>query len=183
VFERRSEAIRAKDLERLLAFYSPDVVYFDVVPPLQYVGSAALRGRFTHWFEGFDGPIGQELSDLTVTADGDVAVGSMLIRASGTLMNGHEVSQWVRATSVCRRSESGWLITHEHVSLPVDLDTGTAARDLVLTGRDEVDPASAARTCSNWQAPVNDHSSGGILTAERGSHPIERVEGTSLAPR
>jgi ketosteroid isomerase-like protein len=130
LFESRSEAIRAKDLERLLAFYSPDVVYFDVVPPLQYVGSAALRGRFTHWFEGFDGPIGQELSELTVTADGDVAVASMLIRAGGSLVNGPEISQWLRSTSVCRRWDHGWLITHEHVSLPVDLTTGLAVRDL-----------------------------------------------------
>ncbi len=39
----QSEAIRAKDIDRLMSLYSPDIVYFDVVPPLQFVGSAALR--------------------------------------------------------------------------------------------------------------------------------------------
>ena len=55
-----------KDIERLMSLYSPDIVYFDLVPPLRYVGSAALRRRFLDWFEGFEGPIGQEISDLNV---------------------------------------------------------------------------------------------------------------------
>ena len=98
-----------------------DIVYFDIVPPLQYVGSAALRERFSHWFDGFEGSIGQDVHDLTIVMSGDVAVASMLIRASGTRKDGHEVGFWVRATSSFQRSDNGWLITHEHVSLPVDL--------------------------------------------------------------
>ncbi len=46
LFDRRTEAARLKDIDRLMAVYSPDIVYFDVVPPLQYVGSAALRRGF-----------------------------------------------------------------------------------------------------------------------------------------
>lgn len=129
--DSRSEAVQAKDLDRLMSFYSPGIVYFDVVPPLRYVGSAALRGRFSHWFDGFEGPIGQDVRDLTVVASGHVAVAHMLIRSGGTLKNGREVELWVRATSCCERSQSGWLIVHEHVSLPVDLESGRVAADLV----------------------------------------------------
>ena len=130
LLDSRSEAIWIKDIDQLMSFYSPDIVYFDVVPPLQYVGSAALRGRFLHWFGGFKGSIGQEIHDLTILASGDIAVASMLIRASGTLRNGHEVGRWVRATSSCQRSNHRWLITHEHVSLPVDPESGSAATNL-----------------------------------------------------
>jgi ketosteroid isomerase-like protein len=42
-----------------------------------------------------------------------------------------DVDYWVRATSSCRRSSDGWLITHEHISVPVDLASGTAALNLV----------------------------------------------------
>jgi ketosteroid isomerase-like protein len=131
VLDRRSEAIRAKDLELLLSFYAPDVIYFDIVPPLQYVGSAALRGRFQDWFDGFDGPIAQDIHHLTVETSGDLAITSMLIRAGGTIKNGPIVDRWVRSTSTFRRSSNNWLISHEHVSLPVNLQTGTAATDLV----------------------------------------------------
>jgi ketosteroid isomerase-like protein len=128
--DSRSEAIWTKDLDRLLSFYSPDIVYFDIVPPLQYLGSAALRERFAHWFDGFEGSIGQRIHDLTIKTSGDLAVASMLIRAGGTRTNGHEVEFWVRATSTFQRSANGWLITHEHVSLPADLQSGTAVTNL-----------------------------------------------------
>ena len=131
LLDSRSEAIWTKDLDRLLSFYSPDIVYFDIVPPLQYVGSAALRERFSHWFAGFESSIGQRIHDVTIETSGDLAVASMLIRAGGTRKNGDEVEFWVRATSSFQRSANGWLITHEHVSLPVDLASGSAVTDLV----------------------------------------------------
>jgi uncharacterized protein (TIGR02246 family) len=125
------DAIRSKDLERLVAAYSPDIVYFDVVPPLQYAGSAALRGRFSEWFDGYQGPIDIEMRDLNITTSGEIAVAHWLSRASGTLTNGREVGSWVRATSCCRRSNNRWLITHEHISLPVDVANGRAAAELL----------------------------------------------------
>jgi ketosteroid isomerase-like protein len=97
----RSQAVWNKDLERLLSFYAPDVVYFDLVPGLRYIGIDELRGRFWHWFENFAGPIGQEIRDLNVSASGDLALAHMLIRASGTLKNGRDVGYWVRATDSC----------------------------------------------------------------------------------
>ena len=131
LLDRRSEAMRAKNIDALMSCYSPEVVYFDIVPPLQYVGAAALRGRFRNWFDGFEGPIGQDLHDVRILADADIAVASMLIRSSGTVRGASDVERWVRTTSACQRSSSGLLITHEHVSLPVDLETGRVATDSV----------------------------------------------------
>jgi ketosteroid isomerase-like protein len=131
LFDSQLDAIQAKDLDRLMAVYSPDIVYFDAVPPLQYAGSAALRSRFSEWFGGFQGPIGMEMRDLNISTSGEIAVAHWLSRASGTLTNGREVGSWVRATSCCQRSNHRWLITHEHISLPVDFATGRAATDLL----------------------------------------------------
>jgi ketosteroid isomerase-like protein len=131
LLDSRSEAVWVKDIDRLLSFYSPDIVYFDVVPGLQYIGSAALRDRFSEWFDAYEGPIGQETRDLKTLASGDIAVAFMLIRASGTLKGGREVGFWVRVTSCCQRLNHQWLITHEHVSLPVNPESGSAAMDLV----------------------------------------------------
>ncbi len=131
LFDNRSEAIRAKDIDQLMSLYSPDIVYFDLVPPLHYVGADALRQRFLDWFDSFEGPIGQEISDLNVMESGDAAFAHMLIRAGGTLKNGQEVGFWVRATDGCRRSDDEWLIAHEHISLPVDPMSRSAVMDLV----------------------------------------------------
>lgn len=130
LLDRRSDAARDKDLNQLVSLYAPDVVYFDVVPGLQYIGTAVLRERFAGWFGAFAGPITVELRDVTVLASGDLAVAHMLNQTSGTLANGQTVSYWVRATVCCQRSGAGWLITHEHVSLPVDMSSGRAAMHL-----------------------------------------------------
>jgi len=131
LLDRQAEAMRDKDIDRLMAVYSPDVVYFDVVPPLQFIGSTALRARFLRWFGGFQGPIDLKLHDLRVRADEQIAVAYWFSRAGGTLTSGREVGFWVRATNCCQRSPGGWWITHEHVSLPVDLGRGAPAMDLV----------------------------------------------------
>jgi uncharacterized protein (TIGR02246 family) len=131
LLDRWLEAIRAKDIDRLMPVYAPDAVYFDVVPPLKHEGSDAVRRNFLRWFEGWESPIGQEVRDLTIRASADVAVAYLLIRTSGTLKNGREVGYWVRASVGCQRSNRGWLIANEHVSLPVELPSGTAAMDLV----------------------------------------------------
>ena len=131
LLENQSAAMRAKDIDRLMAVYSPDVIYFDVVPPLQFAGAAALRGRFLQWFDGWKSPIGLEIRDLHIVASGDVAVAHWFSRASGTLRNGRDVGSWVRVTSCCQRSSHSWLITHEHVSWPVDVQSGSAAMDLI----------------------------------------------------
>jgi uncharacterized protein (TIGR02246 family) len=130
LLERRSQAALDKDLSHLVSLYAPDVVYFDVVPGLQYTGTAVLRERFAGWFSAFAGPITMALRDVTIFASDDLAVAHMLNQTSGTLKSGQAVSYWVRATICCRRSAAGWLIAHEHVSLPVDVATGRAAMHL-----------------------------------------------------
>jgi ketosteroid isomerase-like protein len=131
LLESWSAAARAKDIDRLMSLYSPDIVYFDVVPPLQFTGSDTVRANFLRWFGGFESSIGQEIRDPHILVSGDIGVAYMLIRASGTLKDGREVGYWVRATVSCKRSNHRWLIAHEHISLPFDFERGSVAMDLV----------------------------------------------------
>ena len=131
LLDSRSDAMRSRDLDRTMSLYSPEIVYFDLVPPLRYAGAAALRARFADWFSRWQSAIGQEISDLDILAEGDVAAAHMLIRTSGTLQGGRQVGYWVRVSNGCRRVNQRWLITHEHVSLPVELPSGRAVMDLV----------------------------------------------------
>ena len=130
MLESWSESLRNKDVEGLLSHYAPEAVYFDVVPPLRHVGSVAVRKNFERWFGGWTGPIGAEVRDLTILASSDVASVHMLHRTSGTLNDGRKVGYWVRVTVSLKRSDR-WLITHEHVSVPVDVMSGRAVMDLM----------------------------------------------------
>ncbi|MFI6813838.1 YybH family protein [Nonomuraea sp. NPDC050328] len=119
----RAEAARVKDIDRLMAHYAPEVVYYDAVPPLRFAGTEEVRRNFLRWFDGYDGPIGLETHELTVAVGGDVAFAHMLHLDSGKRANGVESSIWVRSTVGCRRVNGTWLITHEHISLPIDMET------------------------------------------------------------
>jgi ketosteroid isomerase-like protein len=126
-FER---AIRAKDLEGVLSLYAPDIRSFDLGPPLQYLGTDAYRKPWEDTFVSFEGPIGYEVRDLGVTAAGELAFSYSLNQMSGTLESGQEVALWVRWTACFQRINGRWLIVHEQVSVPVDLDSGRALLDL-----------------------------------------------------
>jgi ketosteroid isomerase-like protein len=41
--DKLAEAIRAMDLEGAMSIYAPDVVSFDIEPPLQHLGAEAKR--------------------------------------------------------------------------------------------------------------------------------------------
>ena len=131
LLERWSEAIRRKDIDRLMSLYSPDIVYFDVVSPLRYRGLAELRRDFLRWFDGWESDIRVEVRTLSILANVEVAAIAMLHRTSGVLKDGRDVGYWVRATICCKRSQAEWLIAHEHISLPVDFPGGRAAMDLM----------------------------------------------------
>lgn len=118
LLDRRVEACRSKDIDRLMSLYSPDIVYFDVVPPLRFTGAAEVRRNFVRWFDEYDGPIGLETHELNIAAGTEVAFANMLHLDSGTRNNGVEGAVWIRSTVCCERSGGQWLITHEHISMP-----------------------------------------------------------------
>jgi uncharacterized protein (TIGR02246 family) len=125
-----SAAVAAKDADGLMSLYAPDIVYFDVVPPLQFAGTEAVRKNFQRWFDIWASGIKSESRDLRIVAGGNAAIAFKLHRASGTRKDGRDVGMWVRVTVCCRRVHDRWLITHEHVSLPVEMPAGRALMDL-----------------------------------------------------
>jgi uncharacterized protein (TIGR02246 family) len=126
----RIEAIHAKDIDALMSHYSPDVMIFDVVNPLRYVGSDAVRERAREWFTSYQGQIGYEVRDLTIAAGDEVAFCNYLSRTRGALTGGEAADMWVRATLCLRNTNGGWKIEHEHQSVPFDPKSGKASLDI-----------------------------------------------------
>ena len=78
----------------------------------------------------YDGPLDVELRDLRIVAGNDVAFLHCLERISGTLKGGQKSDIWVRVTSGLRKTNGKWLIVHDHISVPADVESGKAALDL-----------------------------------------------------
>ena len=115
-------ALRAKDVVGVLAHYAPDVVTFDLAPPLDYVGADALRESLAAWFPTFRGRVGYEITKLAVAAGDDLAFCRSLNRISGSRTDGTETDVWIRVTLCCRNIDGAWTIVHQHASVPFHMD-------------------------------------------------------------
>jgi uncharacterized protein (TIGR02246 family) len=126
VLDEWVKAFEARDVKAIMALYDPDVVAYDLVPPLQYVGKDAYGKDYAEFFAEFKGPLKVEIRDVHIEASGDLAYVACLERVSGTMTNGQQSSTWLRATSVFRKEGGKWLDVHDHVSVPADFATGKA---------------------------------------------------------
>jgi uncharacterized protein (TIGR02246 family) len=123
-------AIRIKDVDALMGHYAPDVLTFDLLPPLQYSGTDAIRKRVSDWFSSFQGPIGFAMLNLSITAGDDVAFCHSLNRVTGTTTQGQKIDMSWRATLCCRKIDGKWMVAHGHSSVPFDMESGKASLDL-----------------------------------------------------
>lgn len=123
-------AIRAKDIDAVLSLYAPNIVSFDLGAPLRYAGAKNKRRAWREFFTALIGPIAYELHELKVTAHDDLAFVHSLNHVSGTLATGHASDLWVRWTACFREIDGVWLVVHDHVSVPADLEHGQAVLNL-----------------------------------------------------
>jgi uncharacterized protein (TIGR02246 family) len=132
LLDRWGKAFRAKDLNGVMSVYATGnaLVAYDIVPPLQCVGAEAYRKNYEEFFAQYNGPLDYEIRDLQIIAGDGVAFLHCVERLSGTLKSGQKAEVWIRATSGLRKINGKWLIMHDHISAPVDFETGKAVLDL-----------------------------------------------------
>lgn len=123
-------AFRSMDLTGILSLYAPDIVSFDLVPPLRYAGADEYRKPWEETFRAYQSPLDYEIHDLNITVSENLAFTHSINRMRGRLKNGEQTDLWLRWTACFRKIDGKWLITHEHVSVPVDPGSGKAMLDL-----------------------------------------------------
>lgn len=131
IIEDYGEGLRNKDADRCVSHYADDIVQFDMMPPLEFRGKETARKNLAEWFKTFAGPIGVEITGLTIAAGTEAAFAFCLNHISGTSSNGQKNDHWVRVSIGFQKTDGKWLVTHEHVSVPFYMDGSfRAALDL-----------------------------------------------------
>jgi uncharacterized protein (TIGR02246 family) len=125
-----TQALHAKDLDALMALYAPDTITFDLMPPSQVDGAERYRKNFEHWFAAMPGPIDYEIHDLRITTSGDVAFCHSLSHVKGTRASGEKADYWVRVTVGFQKRNGQWLVIHDHVSMPIEMESRKAVSEL-----------------------------------------------------
>src|SRR3979490_902784 len=91
VIESITKAVRAKDVEAMLAQCSPQIVTLDMVPPPRHQGRQAEPGLWARTPCPFDPRRDYEVHELDISVDGDVAFARCLNRFGGTKGGGRRI--------------------------------------------------------------------------------------------
>jgi len=121
-------AFKRKDVATIMSCYLPgsSLFVFDVTPPRQHVGWEDYKKDWEDLFAAFPGPLHNEISDLSIMTDGQVTFSHHIETGYFTRREGSKLNIAVRVTDAYRKVNGKWLIVQEHVSVPVDIDTGKA---------------------------------------------------------
>jgi ketosteroid isomerase-like protein len=123
-------AVRAKDVDALLSHYAPDLLVYNLAPPMRSRGLTAPRKTWTEWFASFDGPIGYEVRDRRLSYSADVAFTTSVNHIWGMQKDGERLELWLRVTVGLCKIDGEWMATHEHVSVPFDMSSMKALLQL-----------------------------------------------------
>ncbi len=121
-------AVRRRDVDTIISFYSEDVVAFDAILALQFKGKQAYRDHWQHCMEYC--PMGDkemvfEMRGMKAESAGDVAFVHALMHCG--YKEGEKVeASWMRMSAGLRREAGTWKIAHEHFSAPFEMPSGKA---------------------------------------------------------
>jgi ketosteroid isomerase-like protein len=113
-----AEATRQNRKDDVLKNHVPDLVIFDVLPPMKYESAAEYRRSWGDWQPEVRSESQFDLENLTITAGSDVAFAHCFVRCGGSMPNGRSFQDLVRATFCLRKIDGSWKVSHQHISKP-----------------------------------------------------------------
>lgn len=110
-----ASAVRAQDMDGVLAHHADDIVMFDVPEPLQSQGIDEYRQTWELFFANSPGGPGSfDVTELQIFASGTVAYCHAVLKV---------LDSTARLTMGLRKEHGEWLIAHEHHSYPIPLES------------------------------------------------------------
>jgi uncharacterized protein (TIGR02246 family) len=116
--EEWAKAVRHRNITGILVNHSPEILMFDVPPPLQSKGIEAYEKTWALFYSWSQDPVVFDICEMNITAGDDVAFVTALMRCAPTEPNGKRAELDFRLTVGLRKIEDQWTIMHEHHSIP-----------------------------------------------------------------
>jgi len=120
LLEAWADAVRRHDVPAILAHHEPDMVMFDLPPPLQCKGIAAYEQTWSLMFRYHKLGAAFDFQELAVTAGRDVAFAVAIMRCGPDSSSNPADKDGFpfRLTVGLRKVNGKWRIAHEHHSIP-----------------------------------------------------------------
>jgi uncharacterized protein (TIGR02246 family) len=118
IIENWAQAVRERDMDGILANHSPDIVMYDVPQPFESRGIEAYKKTWDTFFSWSRDCKVFDIAELTIIAGEDVAFAYASMKCEGYDNKGNREPLSFRLTIGLMKVNNGWLIKHEHHSIP-----------------------------------------------------------------
>jgi uncharacterized protein (TIGR02246 family) len=118
LIEGWAAAVRAGDLDAVLADHAEDIQMFDVPPPNEVRGIEAYRETWPPFFEWLRSGAAFDIVSFDVTAGDEVAFATALLRCGTEEDFRRDPDNRLRLTVGLRKEDGRWVVSHEHHSFP-----------------------------------------------------------------
>lgn len=127
-FHAYANAVLGKHAEALAALYHPQATLFDAWDAWSGAGRPAVHAMAQNWFDSLgDSRVAVTFSPLQGTVGADVAAACAFVTYTALAPTGEQLRAQVnRISVVLQREAAGWLVVHEHTSVPVGFDSKQA---------------------------------------------------------
>lgn len=112
-----AKAVRKKDIDKISAHHSDDIVMYDVPKPFQSIGIDAYRKTWELFF-AFTKPGVFDIQTLNIVADENVAFCFATMKCCDKSDTPDFVDLPFRLTIGLKKINNQWTIIHEHHSIP-----------------------------------------------------------------
>ncbi|MFC0237139.1 YybH family protein [Fictibacillus phosphorivorans] len=129
VLENYKSAVYEKDVDQFLSTYAADVHIYDCWGNWECKGISSWRENVVMWFNSLseDGNLLKvDINEVTIEENTSVAfVHCAVSFVAYSEQSGEKLRQMTnRFTFGLKKVNESWVITHEHSSLPIDMNTG-----------------------------------------------------------
>jgi len=122
LLEAWAEAVRRHDIGAILAHHDPEMVMFDLPPPLQCKGIEAYEKTWDLFFRYHKPGTAFDFEEFNVTAGQDVAFVAAIMRCGPDSSSNPADKDGFpfRLTVGLHKVDGDWRIAHEHHSVPAN---------------------------------------------------------------
>ena len=114
-----------------MAFYADELIAYDAVAQLQFIGKVAYKAHWQKCMEFCAGGHSKfELRDLNIQQNDPIAFSHALVYCEGSNEKGETQGCWMRLTQGWQMQQGQWRIIHDHFSVPFDMVSGAVLFEL-----------------------------------------------------
>ena len=129
ILENYKTAIHEKDVEKFISMYAPEMHIYDCWGNWESKGISSWKENVVDWFNGLsedDVLLKVDFNDIAVEENLNLAfIHCAVTFAAHQVESGEKLRQMTnRFTFGLKKVNESWVITHEHSSLPINMETG-----------------------------------------------------------